>query len=85
MRLPRARTQSRLGAANQAKIAALEALAEAYLRWCHQDTTAFCAEAPPDKFAAPDCESPLSQRWQRVASQHAAGSAQSWRAKHAAA
>ncbi len=42
-------------------------------------------EAQPDKYAAPCFDSPLSQRWQRVAIQHAAGIAQSWRAHYAAA
>jgi hypothetical protein len=42
--------------------------------------TLFCAEAEPDPSADPRCSRPLSQRWQRVAIQQAAGSARSWRA-----
>jgi putative transposase len=45
----------------------------------------FCTEAQPDKYAVPCFDSPLSQRWQRVAIQHAAGIAQSWRSNYAAA
>jgi hypothetical protein len=85
MRLTRAVTHMRLCDANRTKIEALDALATEYLRLCQQDTPSFCAEAQPDKYAEPCCESPLSQRWQRVALQHAAGIAQSWRANYAAA
>ena len=85
MRLTRAVTHIRLCDANHAKIEALDALAAEYLRLCQQYTTSFCTEAQPDKFAAPCFDSPLSQRWQRVAIQHAAGIAQSWRSNYAAA
>ncbi len=85
MRLTRALTHIRLCDANHAKIAALDALAAEYLRLCQAYTTYFCTEAQPDKYAAPCFESPLSQRWQRVAIQHAAGIAQSWRSNYAAA
>src|SRR5215470_2630126 len=64
---------------------ALDALATEYRRLCQQYSTAFCTEAQPDTYAEPCFESPLSQRWQRVAMQHAAGIAQSWRSKYAAA
>jgi hypothetical protein len=84
MRLTRAVTQIRLCDANHTKIAALDALAAEYLRLCQQYTTSFCTEAQPDKYAAPCFDSPLSQRWQRVAIQHAAGIAQSWRSNYAA-
>jgi hypothetical protein len=65
----------------------LDALATEYLRLCQQyptSFTSFCAEAQPDKSAEPCCERPRSQRWQRVAIQrvaieHAAGIAESWR------
>ena len=53
MRLTRAVTQIRFCAANHAKIAALDALAAAYLRLCQQYTTSCCTEAPPDQYAAP--------------------------------
>ena len=48
-----------------------------YLQLCQHYTTYFCTEAQPDKYAAPCFENPLSQRWQRVAIQQAAGIAQS--------
>jgi putative transposase-like DNA-binding protein len=85
MRLTRAVTHIRLCDANYAKIAALDALATDYQQLCQQYTTYFCTEAQPDKYAAPCFASPLSQRWQRVAIQQAAGIAQSWRSKYAAA
>jgi Putative transposase DNA-binding domain len=85
MRLTRAVTHIRLCDANHAKIAALDTLAEEYLRLCQQYTTYFCTEAQPDKYAAPCFASPLSQRWQRVAIQQAAGIAQSWRSNYATA
>ena len=85
MRLTRAVTHIRLCAANHAKIGALDTLATEYLRLCQQYTTYFCTEAQPDKYAVPCFASPLSQRWQRVVIQHAAGIAQSWRSNYAAA
>lgn len=85
MRVTRAITHIRLCDANHAKIEALDALAAAYLRLCQQYTTHFCIAAQPDGYLAPCFESPLSQRWQRVAIQHAAGIAQSWRSNYAAA
>jgi Putative transposase DNA-binding domain/Probable transposase len=83
MRLTRAVPHIRLGDANHAKIDALDALATAYLRLCQHYTTFFCTEAEPDGYLAPCFESPLSQRWQRVAIQHAAGIAQAWRSNYA--
>ena len=83
MRLIRAITHIRLCDANHAKIAALDALADEYLRLCQQYTTYFCTEAEPDGYLAPCFASPLSQRWQRVAIQQAAGIAQSWRSNSA--
>jgi hypothetical protein len=85
MRLTRAVTHIRLCDANHAKIAALDALATEYLRLCQAYTTSFCTEAQPEKYAALCFASSLSQRWQRVAIQHAAGIAQSWRTNYAAA
>src|SRR5215467_9627386 len=85
MRLTRAVTHIRLCDVNHAKIATLDALAAEYLRLCQAYTTYFCTEAQPDKYAAPCFDSLLSQRWQRVAIQHAAGIAQSWRANYASA
>src|SRR5262245_4233962 len=71
--------------ANHAKIEALDQLAAEYLRLCQAYTTYFCREAQADSSLAPIVASPLSQPWQRVAIQHAAGSAQSWRSNYAAA
>ncbi len=83
MRLTRAVTHIRLCDVNQAKLATLDALAAEYLRLCQAYTTYFCTEAEPNGYLAPCFESPLSQRWQRVAIQHAAGIAQSWRSNYA--
>ncbi len=85
MRLTRAVTRLRLCDANHTKIRSLDSLAAEYLRLCQVYITYFCTEAEPDKYAAPRFLSPLSQRWQRVAIQHAAGMAQSWRSNYAAA
>ena len=79
MRLMRAVTPIRLCEANHAKLATLDALATEYMGLCQRYTTSFCTEAQPDPYAAPCFESLLSQRWQRVAIQQAAGIAQSWR------
>ena len=83
--MTRALTRIRLCDANHAKIATCDALAAEYLRLCQAYTTYFCAEARPDKYAAPCFDSLLSQRWQRGALQQAAGIAQSWRSNFAAA
>src|SRR5690348_13637004 len=85
MRLTRAVTHIRLCEANHAKIAALDALAAEYLRLCQRYTTYFCTAAHPDGYLVPCFESPLSQRWQPVAIQQAAGVAQSWRSIYAGA
>ena len=85
MRLTRAVTHIRLCDANHAKIAALDALAAEYQRVCQTYTTLFCTDAPPNPYAEPCVDSILSQRWQRVAIQQAAGIARSWRANYAAA
>jgi hypothetical protein len=82
MRVTRAITPIRLCDANHAKIVALDALAAEYFRLCQHYTTHFCMQAQPDPYAAPCFESPLSQRWQRVAIQQAAGIARSWRTNH---
>lgn len=83
MRLTRAVAHIRLCDANHAKIEALDQLSAEYLRLCQQYTSYFCTSAQPDGYLAPCFESPLSQRWQRVAIQHAAGIAQSWRSNYA--
>jgi hypothetical protein len=79
MKLTRAVPHIRLYATNDSKMATLDSLAGEYLALCQQYTTLFCTEARPEKYAAPCFDSPLSQRWQRVALQQAAGIAQSWR------
>ncbi len=79
MKLTRAVPHIRLYATNDSKMATLDTLAGEYLALCQQYTTCFVTEAQPDKYAAPCFDSPLSQRWQRVAMQQAAGIAQSWR------
>lgn len=85
MRFSRAITPIRITDANHAKIAALDALAGEYLRLCQEYTTLFCTAEEPNKYREPCFESPLSQRWQRVAIQQAAGIARSWRSNAAAA
>ncbi len=85
MHLTRAVTHIRLCDANHAKIEALDALAEEYLRLCQQYTTYFCTDGEPNGYLAPCFASPLSQRWQRVAIQQAAGIAKSWRSNYAVA
>ena len=82
MRLTRAITHIRLCAVNDAKVMALDALAGEYTALCQQYVTYFCAEAEPNAYADPCFLSLLSQRWQRVAIQQAAGIAKSWRTNH---
>ncbi len=82
MKLTRAVTHIRLCEANDAKIAALDMLAAEYIALCQQYVTHYCVDAEPDGYAAPCFPSPLSQRWQRVAIQQAAGIARSWRSNH---
>lgn len=83
-RLTKAVTHIRLLEVNPGKLAALDALAVVYLELCRQYVTLFCSsEEPPDKFHPAVFATPLSQRWQRVAIQQAAGIAQSWRTNRA--
>src|SRR5260370_23854386 len=77
--ITRAVTHIRLEAANAGKLAALDDLAPVYLALCQQYVTLFCTDERRDKLRAPLFATPLSQRWQRVAIQQAAGIAQSWR------
>ena len=83
--LTRAVTHIRLEAANAGKLAALDALAQVYLPLCQQYITLFCTDERPDKLRAPLFATSLSERWQRVAIQQAAGIAQSWRTNRAQA
>jgi hypothetical protein len=78
-RIAKAVTHIRLIEANPGKLAALDALAPAYLALCQQYVTFFCAEQQPDKFHPPVFVTSLSERWHRVAVQQAAGIAKSWR------
>jgi Putative transposase DNA-binding domain len=72
-------THIRLEEANPGKLAALDALAPVFLSLCQQYVTLFCTDEHPDKFHPPIFPTLLSERWQRVAIQQAAGIAQSWR------
>src|SRR6266851_5047315 len=75
----------RLEATNAGKLAALDDLAQVYLPLCQQYVTLFCTDESPDKFHATCFVTSLSERWQRVAIQQAAGIAQSWRTNRAQA
>src|SRR5713226_9160812 len=79
-RITKAVTHIRLLEVNPGKLAALDALAPLFLSLCQQYVTLFCTDERPDKLRAPIFPTPLSERWQRVAIQQAAGIAQSWRA-----
>jgi Putative transposase DNA-binding domain/Probable transposase len=80
--ITKAVTHIRLEAANGGKLAALDDLAQVYLALCRQYVALFCTEERPNKHRAPLFATPLSERWQRVAIQQAAGIAQSWRTNH---
>jgi len=71
-------THIRLGDANRCKLDALDAITVEYMALCQQYARHFCTLGKADKFAAPLFDTRLSQRWQRVAIQQAAGCAQSW-------
>ena len=77
--LTKAVTHIRLIEVNPGKLTTLDALAPVYLALCQQYVTLFCTEKHPDKFHPPIFQTPLSERWHRVAVQQAAGIAQSWR------
>jgi transposase len=81
--ITRAVTHIRLTDVNAGKLAALDALAPRYLALCQQYVTFFCTEALPNKVRAPLYETPLSERWHRVAIMQAAGIAKSWRSNRA--
>jgi Putative transposase DNA-binding domain len=80
--ITRAVTHIRLYMVNDAKVATLDALAAEYIALCQQYVTHFCTETDPDGYTDTCFPSPLSQRWQRVAIQQAAGIAKSWRSNH---
>jgi Putative transposase DNA-binding domain/Probable transposase len=83
--LTRAVTHIRLAAANAGKLAALDDLAQVFLSLCQQYVTLFCTDERPNKLRDPLFATSLSERWQRVAIQQAAGIAQSWRTNRAQA
>ena len=83
MKITRAVHHIPLASSNPGKLARLDALAAVYLALVQQYVTYFCTEAVPTKFAPPCFENVLSERWQRVAIQHAAGLAQSWQTNRA--
>src|SRR6202049_442911 len=83
--ITRAVTHIRLEAANAGKLAALDELAPVYLALCQQYVTLFCTDERPNKLRVPLFATPLSERWQRVAIQQAAGMAKSWRTNRAQA
>ncbi len=75
----RAVTHIRLVEVNSGKLAALDALAPVYLALCQQYVTLFCTREAPNNLRDPLYQTPLSERWHRVAIMQAAGIAQSWR------
>src|SRR5262249_16651447 len=82
MKLTCAVTNIRLCEVNDVKGAAVGGLAAEYIPLCQQYGVHFCTEVKPNGYADPCFPSPLSQRWQRVAIQQAAGIARSWRSNH---
>ncbi len=81
----RAVTHIRLVEVNPGKLAALDALAPVYLALCQQYVTLFCTTESPNKLRDPLYQTPLSERWHRVAIMQAAGIARSWRANRTTA
>jgi Putative transposase DNA-binding domain len=84
-RVTRAVTHIRLEATNAGKLAVLDDLARVYMPLCQQYVTLFCTDEQPNKFRSTRFATPLSERWQRVVIQQAAGIAQSWRTNRAQA
>src|SRR6266516_1704128 len=83
--LTKAVTHIPLVEANPGKLAALDNLAQVYMALCQQYVTLFCTDEQPNKFRPTCFATPLSERWQRVAIQQAAGIAQSYRTNRAQA
>ncbi len=78
--LTRAVPHIRLAEANTGKHEALDQLADAFMALTQQYVTLLCTQdATPDGYMPPVYESSLSERWQRVALQQAAGIAKAWR------
>jgi hypothetical protein len=78
-------THIRLIEVNPGKLAPLDALAPVYLALCQQYVTLFCTQERPHKLRDPLYQTPLSERWHRVAIMQAAGIARSWRSNRRAA
>jgi hypothetical protein len=72
-------THIRLIEANPGKLEALDRLVEVYLALCQQYVIHFCTQADPNSYAVPVYATELSERWQRVAIQQAAGIAGAFR------
>src|SRR5258708_14451550 len=84
-RIIKAVTHIRLLEANAGKLAALDTLSPAHLALCQHYVTFFCTEKRHNKLRDPLFQTPLSERWHRVAIQQAAGIAQSWRSNRTTA
>ncbi|HLG65489.1 MAG TPA: transposase [Ktedonosporobacter sp.] len=83
--ITKAVTHIRLVEVNPGKLAALDTLASVYLALCQQYVTLFCTDEPPNKLRDPLYQTPLSERWHRVAIMQAAGIARSWLTNRAVA
>src|SRR6266478_8941277 len=81
----RAVTHIRLVEVNPGKLVALDTLAPVYLALCQQYVTLFCTTESPNKLRDPRYQTPLSERWHRVAIMQAAGLARSWRSNRTTA
>jgi hypothetical protein len=81
----RAVTHIRLVEVNPGKLVALDALAPVYLALCQEYVTLFCTIESPNKLRDPLYQTPLSERWHRVAIMQAAGIARSWRSNRTTA
>ncbi|SRR6266496_1962309 len=81
----RAVTHIRLVEVNPGKLAALDMLAPVFLSLCQQYVTLFCTTEFPNKLRDPLYQTPLSERWHRVAIMQAAGVARSWRSNRTTA
>ena len=82
-RITKAVTHIRLAETNPGKLTALDQLAHVFLQLVQQYVILFCTDGIPDAFHTPCFPTELSERWQRVAIQQAAGIAKSWRTNRA--
>src|SRR5258708_24889466 len=81
----RAVTHIRLVEVNPGILAALDALAPVSLALCQAYVTLFCTTESPNKLRDPLYQTPLSERWQRVAIMQVAGIARAFRSNRATA